>query len=445
MGGAGYLTRLAAIVAASALLGVLIMNPNAGERAIDRVAAIKPVRAPLASQPCPQGVAPLSGPFANIDDVVSVSPLGAVTAPGEPLPAPYIRVNTRKGETVFERRSTRALAPARSDVTAIERKIVRSANAAAQESWTIHFTACQSIDFYYDRLDSVDADLLRQAGGLEAFSELGGPDHLAVETRIRLKAGDVVGAGDGFDVGLHDAQAQPATLARPERYSTNPYARAAVFNAAPSLLAALAHDQTKARCPIDYLPARLRDLWSEKLGDAYGLRRATGEDACRTALVDRPGTAQGAWFTDASHNAATTKVSAIALAADAVDPDRQIFALHGRVKSLTPDFVALAPMLSEQREKAANDFLTFEKGSGDAGSPRINASFADVEEGPIYCYNRLRANFVGPQIMGVVLLQTSRSETGAALMKIEALNNVMSCIDLAEPWAFTGAETTFYR
>jgi len=30
-------------------------------------------------------------------------------------------------------------------------------------------------------------------------------------------------------------------------------------------------------------------------------------------------------------------------------------------------------------------------------------------------------------------------------MKIEARGEVLSCIDMPEPWEFTGAETTFYR
>jgi hypothetical protein len=36
------------------------------------------------------------------------------------------------------------------------------------------------------------------------------------------------------------------------------------------------------------------------------------------------------------------------------------------------------------------------------------------------------------------------SENGPPLMKIEA-RALSSCIDLEEPWAFSGAETTFYR
>ena len=439
MDGSGYFTRLAATLTACAILGLLIMRPDAGERAVDKVASLKPEPAPLAAKSCSPGEAPLTGAFAPIEDILSISPLGAITAPGEPLPAPYIRINTRKGDSIFERRETTALAPARADVTAIERRLTNTADGPA-ETWTVHFSVCDNIAFYYDRLDHLDTDLLKRAGGLAAFTEIGGPEHLALKTRIRINRGDAIGASDGFDVGLHDATVKPTTLARPERYSSNPYARAAVFDTPPELLKAITLDQTKARCALDYMDAKIQNTWTEKLGDAYGMRRAKGNNACRTALVDIPGTAQGAWFTDSSHNAATSKVSAIALGADTIDQSRLIFSLHGRVKSLTPELIGLAPMLVEQREEAAKDFFTFEKGEG-----RINTPFALVSEGKVHCYNRLRANFVGPQLTGVVLLETSTSEEGAALMKIEARGDALSCIDMPEPWEFTGAETTFYR
>ena len=101
MSGSGYYTRLAASLAACAILGTLMMRPDMGERAVDKVASLKPEQVSLATQPCRQGEAAFAGPFAPIDDILSVSPLGAITAPGEPLPAPYIRINTRKGDSIF--------------------------------------------------------------------------------------------------------------------------------------------------------------------------------------------------------------------------------------------------------------------------------------------------------------------------------------------------------
>ncbi|MEZ5893164.1 MAG: hypothetical protein R3C58_08480 [Parvularculaceae bacterium] len=355
------------------------------------------------------------------------------------LPAPYIRINTRSGDKAFERRITQALSPARADIIAIERRIVRDGDKPSA-SWTVHFRACGKVAFYYDRLDTIDAGLLERAGGLVAFTEFGSPDHIAVETRLRVEPGDVIGSSDGFDVGLHDLGASPAPLARPERYHTDTYARAEIFDAAPSLMSAIATDPTRARCPLDYLPKNEQPLWAAKLGDAWGVRRAKGENACRTALVDIPDAAQGAWFTDAAHNAATTRVSAIALSPDSIDPDRLIFALHGRLPSLTGDLVSLPKTMDAQRAAASKDFYSFSSGEG-----RINTPFAEVKDSAVHCYQGLRANFIGPLMNGVILLQRVEGENGADLLRIEARGDVNACIDLPEPWSFTGNETTFYR
>lgn len=442
MSGSGYYVRLAAVLFVAALMGAAIRYPQAPREAVARAAEVAAaVETPLAARACAIGDPALAGPFAPLDDVLSVSPLGGVTAPGEVLPAPYIRINTRRGETAFERRTTEALAPVRADITAIERRIDRDAQGRALgQSWTVHFRTCETITFYYDRLDALSEDVLRRAGGLSVFKELGGPDHIALETRIRVNAGDVIGTSDGFDVGLHDLAASPAALERPERYHADSYARAAVFDAPASLVKTITPDTARARCPIDYLPKAQQDAWAEKLGDSWGIRRAKGENACRAAVNDLPGAAQGVWYTDAAHNAATTKVSAVALSPDAIDPDRLIFALHGRLASLTPDMIGLSPAMEEERRAAAKDFISFERGEG-----RINAHFAEVRDGQVYCYERLRANFVGPLINGVILLQRQTAEDGPALLRIEAREDVHACIDLEEPWTFTGDATVFYR
>ncbi|MEM9013927.1 MAG: hypothetical protein AAGB02_02360 [Pseudomonadota bacterium] len=441
--GSGYVTRLGAALATAAIFGAMIANPNAGKHYVEQatIAAAAVERTPLSARACAIGEPAFAGPFADLDDILSISPLGGVTAPGEVLPAPYIRLNTRAGETAFERRQTSALAPARADVTAIERHIDRDAyGRATAQRWTVHFRSCEKIHFYYGRLDSIAPELLEKAGGLDRFSEFGGPDHIALETNIRVGAGDVIGVADGFDVGLHDLAAAPAEMARPARYRTNPYIGASIYDAPASLVKAINPPTDRARCPIDYLPKRQQADWAAKLGDVWGIRKAKGEDACRTALIDRPSTLQGAWFTDSSHNGVASKVSAIALAPDTIDPDRQIFSLHGRLASLTPDLVALAPKMDSEKIAAAKDFLSFEKGDG-----RINPAFSDITDDSVYCYEGLRANFVGPLINGVILVQRRADSEPAGSLRIEARGDVLSCTELDDPWEFSGNETIFFR
>lgn len=440
MFGSEHYTRLAAALVAAGLLGATIANPGAGKRYAQQAASLNPEATPVAARVCERGAPALKAPFAPLGDILSVSPLGEATAPGEQLPAPAIRLNTKKGRNAFERRITSALAPAKSDVVAIERRTFRDADGgAARESWNIRFVVCDSVTVGYDDLDEIEPSLIARAGGLANFHEIGGPDHLAAKTMIRVRQGEKIGAADGFDVILEDRNAPPAPLERPERYQNNAFVEGAAISAPPAILEAIASDVSRLQCPLDYFPADLAKEWKSKLGDAWGMRRAKGENACRTALVDVPGAAQGAWFTDASHNGRTSKVSAIALAPDAIDPERMIFALHGRVRSLNADMVGLNPMLEEAREEASRDFLTFDQGDG-----RINAAFDKVRSGETYCYEGLRANFVGPRINAVVLLAIETGDA-APLMRIEARGDAMRCIDLPEPWDFTGAETTFYR
>ncbi len=438
----GYFVRLTAFLFAAALLGAALKYPTVGRQAAERIAAIAAaVETPLAARACAIGDPAFSGPFAPLEDILSVSPLGGVTAPGEVLPAPYMRINTRRGETAFARRMTTALAPAKADIIALERNTDRDETGRAlYQTWTVHFRSCENITFYYDRLDALDATILRRAGGLAGFAELGGPDHIAMETQIRIQTGDAIGVSDGFDVGLHDLAAPPAAQERPERYSADTYARADLFGAQASLFKAITPATSQARCPLDYLPKEEQAAWAAKLGDSWGIRRAKGENACRTAVADLPGAAQGVWYTDAAHNAATTKVSAVALSPDAIDPERLIFALHGRLASLTPDLIGLAPMMEDERAEATKGFLSVKRGDG-----RINTHFAEVRDGEIYCYEGLRVNFVGPLVTGVVLLARESAKEGPALLKLEARRDVQSCINLPDPWAFAGDETTFYR
>ena len=446
-----YFLRLIAVGVVAAGLIAAVLRPVAVTDSVTRaaagMAAAGPSSTPFQARTCPVARPVFAGGFADIADVISVSPLGGVTAPGEPLPAPYIRINTRSGASALTRRTTAVVSPARAEITAIERRIVRAVSDDAAEQpdarqvWTVHFAVCEDVSFYVDDLDAINPEIMRRVGGVAALTEIGGPDHAALAAQVRVRPGDVIGEADGFDIGLEDRRAPAADLVRPERYRSNPYVTARVRGVDPVLVAAVARDHTRAKCPLDYLPEKAAAEWSSLLGDSFGMRKV---GACRTALQDAPGTAQGAWYTNAAHNAVASKESAVALAPDAINPKRQIFALHGRLRSLTPDMVALTPKQLVARAAAAKDFLTFDA-AGVANSTNVNTPFAGTKTGGVYCYEGLRANFVGPRINGVLLLSLLEAADGPAQMRMEARADAVSCAELETPWAFTGAETTFYR
>ncbi|MEO0400065.1 MAG: hypothetical protein AAF224_11675 [Pseudomonadota bacterium] len=457
-----YTRQIAAVLVAAALIAT-VLHPReskdvavmaaAGASAFDRTPTA------MATRACPIAGSVLTAPVANIDDVISVSPLGGVTAPEEPLPAPHIRINTKRAEAGFDRRETSVFAPAKADIVAIERRIRRNLDGTGVgQSWTVYLSVCEDVSLFIDDLDSISPSIIRAAGGVKAFTNIDGADHTAVKTQIRVRAGEEIGRADGFDMGLSDRGRAPKNLVRPARYQTNPYVKARALNADPELVAALSHDHARAQCPLDYYSPKIAEAWSARLGDAFGMRRAKGDNACRTAVLDMPGTAQGAWFTDAALNAAVSKVSAVSLAPDTIDPKRQIFALHGRLPSLSPKMVNLTPKQVKAREEAARDFLSFARKRG-AGQNQgnVNTAFALTKPGETYCYEGLRANFIGPRINGVMLLRVEEptdthagatngdgAQTGVR-MRIEARSDAQSCTDLATPWAFSGDETIFFR
>ncbi len=481
----GDLTRLGASLVVAGLFGVIIFKPTIGPKAVKQIATSTKVN--NASKVCRAGGAVLTADFTDFENVLSISPLGGVTAPGEVLPAPYIRINTKNDGSPFERRMTPVRAPAQADIVAIERHILRDEQGQnPKPSWTVHFKPCDGISVVYERIDQLDPSLIEKAGGLAAFHEIGAPEHLARETSIKIAAADIIGEADGFDVALHDDKVIQQDLARPERYRKNHYARAELFNVPASLIAAITPDDSKSQCPLDYLRKEDQVVWADKLGDAWGIRRAKGDNACRTALINLSGTAQGAWYTDASHNGATTKISAIALAPDSIDPDRLILSLHGRLPSFTLDMIGQPSFaqavravvetpsvetlsvedssietvgiqeIDEDQSEATSqpsivrDFITLKKGSG-----LINRGFDEIRDDKLYCYEDMRMNFVGPRVNGVMLLQkisgpqsranNQENNSSSDILKIEARNDFSRCSQVDETVSLTANATVFFR
>lgn len=415
MSGIGYYTRLAAALFVAAAMGAAIANPDVGRKAADRRALAKLEKLNAEERACAPGEAPLTAGFADLDDIKSATPLGALAAPGEAPPAPYLRLTTqRRGGAPVT-----ALAPGKGEVVALERR-TEIVGGRKRALWTVRFKPCDRISVFYDRLDAVDPALLRRAGGLQAFEEVA-EGRLAVAVRLKVDAGAPVGFARAFDVGLADAAAPVAHHADPSHARTTPPAPSHEISAA--LERALAFDETRSRCAFDYLAADLMAPWMGKLGDGAGRRLKPGENACVADVLGPPVAARGVWFTDSSHNARARKVSAVALYEDLVDPERLVFSLHGRMPSLSaPGGVVSAA----------------------AGDGRLNAPFRSIKPGETYCYQDLRVGLEGPALAGVLVLRLEAAADGPGLLRMEARADVRECFDMPEPWGFTGGETSFY-
>lgn len=425
----GYYTRLAAAAFVAAGLGFVISHPDLGRRTAERVVEARAERLEAEDRACAPGEAPLTGGFANIDDVLSLSPLGPARPPEAAPAAPFIRVLPKPG-----RGSLQALSPGKVDVVAIERR-----DGDGGPVWTVRFKPCDRIVVVYDGLDAIDAQLLRRASLASNFVATGkGRETLL--SRIRLTEGDAVGRGAGFNVALVDSSAPAVRRAAPASGRDFPVGVDADGSQSPALARALEFDEERARCPLEYMQDEAKALWTVKVGDWRGMRFATGETACERAPPRVGVAAFGPWYTDSSHNARAEKVRAIALADDPINPDRLVFALDGVLPSLTASFIANDDMSDAERRALAHGALTFDPRDG-----RINAPFSEVRENETYCYEDVRAGFSGPSVAGVILLEIVKSDDAPALLRIEARGDALKCLDLPEPWTFTGNQTTFFR
>lgn len=433
----GYYTRLAAATFVAGSLGLLIANPDFGRRTAARVEEARAARLGAPERACAPGEAPLAVGFADIDKVLAVAPLGPARPPGAEPAAPFIRVLSKPApngaDGVID-----AIAPGRIDVVAIESRAAEI-DGAPGRAWTVRLKPCDGIIVVYDGLDAVDDALLRRARSASEFvAARDGRKVLAA--RIRLREGDPIGRGRAFTVALVDLAAPAVRHAASSPGREIPTYPEAEFDAAPALARALVLDVSHARCPLDYLEAGARAAWSAKFADWRGVRLAVGQSRCERAAPAVGASVLGPWFTDSSHNARAEKVRAIALADDPIDPDRLVFALDGVLPSLAPDMIDGAATDERRRRELASGPVTFDPRDG-----RINAPFSSVRENETYCYEALRAGFAGPAVDGVFLLRIERAGEAAPLLKIEARRRTAECLDLDEPWAFSGQETSFFR
>jgi hypothetical protein len=434
----GYYSRLAAATIVAGILGLLIANPDFGRRTAARAEEARSARLDAAEPACAPGEAPLTGGFADLAQVLAVAPLGPARPPGAAPAAPFIRV-LPKPATGGGRAALAALAPGKVDVVAIESREERTAGGGRAKVNTVRFRPCDGVIVVYDGLEEIDATLMRRARAAADFLEA--PDgSAALAARVRLREGDVIGRGPGFTVALADLAAPAARHAAPAPGREIPAYDASAFETAPALVRALAFDESRARCPLDYLEAGVKAAWTEKFADWRGVRLAVGGSGCARASPAAIAPAMGPWYTDSSHNARVEKIRAILLADDPIAPDRLVFALDGVLRSLVAEMIDAGADAERQRRDLARGPVTFEPRDG-----RINAPFIGVRENETYCYEDLRAGFSGPAVNGVLLMRIERSQDQPPLLRLEARAEAAKCLDLPEPWTFSGGETSFYR
>lgn len=433
----GYYTRLAAATVVAGISGLLIATPDFGRRTAARAEEARIARLESAERACATGAAPLAAGFADLSRILAVAPLGPARPPGADPAPPFIRVLPKRGPGAADG-LIEALAPGRVDVVAIEGRPAGVAGGTTQ-AWSVWMKPCDGIVLVYDGIDEIDESLLRRARAASVISA-SGDGRAAIAARIRLREGDVVGRSRGFNLALSDLAAPAVRHAAPAPGREIPAHGAGDYADSPTLARALGFDRSRARCPLDYLAPEVRTAWTQKVADWRGIRLAVGASSCARAALAAGADASGPWFTDSSHNARADRVRAIALADDPVDPGRLVFALDGVLRSLAPGMIAASQASPRRRAELAAGPVTFDPRDG-----RINAPFTNLRDNETYCFEDLRIGFSGPVVDGVILMRIERAGDAAPLLKMEARADAAKCLDLPEPWTFSGGETSFFR
>ena len=147
--------------------------------------------------------------------------------------------------------------------------------------------------------------------------------------------------------------------------------------------------------PVDYLVPELRAAMAPKLASLDGRRVRTAKPETGTIMQDRPGTAQGNWFTPGTSFIDQQDFSVwLGLLHDNVDPSVAVFAMGRSVPGLTMGLYAFTPRSDR----------------------RIDRDFSDVRPGGVYCYERFLTGMLPgganlSEMRGVLLLEMPDERT----------------------------------
>jgi hypothetical protein len=368
-----------------------------------------PDAAPLAS--C--GTDPLSSLPVDLTDLIGIIPLGNLGPPAHTLPSAHNYLALGNATAAAK------LIPVRFPATGRVIRVLRYEGLlpGGAVEYSLQFTVCKELFFYFNHMVNLDPDFLTQIGDFPAGTCDFAPMRTCnKEVSIPISVGAVfaqlpVEAGKQrvFDFGARDARLPtPAGYANVARYYLTPDG----------------NDLRHVACPWNYFPPVSRDGALALMGDPFALPpvRRTMEPRCGTVVQDLAGTAQGNWFgypaTSGTqyYEPPPQEDRAVSLVHDAMYPTRPVLSVGG---------------LSNV---GAGRYYFATQSSG-----RVNRDFADVTAGSgVYCYQGLTDLAGQAQGSGIVLLEA----TADSKLRLERLS-FSSCGP--GPFQFGPSVTTFDR
>lgn len=340
----------------------------------------------------PFSVAPV--PVAAINEL---APLGNLNPPGHTFPTDHLYFYP--GGPVGNSNPVPVSAPGNVVIHRVGRQTRTGGGLPELVDYTLAFSPCADVDFYFAHVSSLSAALLTEIGAFTSCNpgyRTGGFDYQQCfkEVKIELSAGTLIGGAGGpgegaLDLGGYDRRVAPLAFVDPGRS----YGNGTDFG------------QNHTICPIDYFEPSVRDQLRAKFGGRGRLR--TVEPLCGTLMQDVANTAQGRWYFDQT----TTDDHHLALVHDNVDPTLGAFSVGTSVPNLPAGVYNFAP----------------------SATGPVNLDFNLVKaDGQVHCYQPA----FGTRHLLVQL-------TSATTLKIESAAGA-SCGPSAG-WVLSAAAATFNR
>jgi hypothetical protein len=352
--------------------------------------------------PIPTGLASCSSapqltvPPLALTSFGDLTPLGNLNPTGHVFPTDhlYFYLSTPPAAPV----PATVVAPGDITIASVESS-TRTSGTDVHTDYSVHFFACQDVDFYFGHVAVLSPALAAAVGTINGNCQtyttgntLNTQCYKSVS--IRLRAGDVVGTVGApgqwaLDFGAYDRRVPPLAFVNPDR---------AYGGSGFGLLTTV--------CPVDYFEPAVRDALRARLG-GRGLRRVAAP-VCGTIMQDVAGTAQGRWFDGPSPQ----EDPHLALVHDNVDPTLGAFSIGTSIPSIPPGTYLFVP----------------------AASGHVNRDFHDVTpDGQTYCYE------TSVFLRRTILLQLLT----ATRVRIDGMT-APTCGD-PSTWSFSAAAVEFVR
>jgi hypothetical protein len=391
------------------------------------------------SLPCGKGDAVFTHPPADLTQISAIVPLGNLNPPGHTIPARHIYVYPKMTAPPDPATAitVKVLAPGNAEIVAVEYH-------AGDADWSLHLKPCKDISLYFHHIDTLAPDIAKAIGTVTTGGAVFPGGMTAKPVSIPLSAGQVVGAAQTFDIGLHDFRKPPQPFVNPLRYQVDvPVLLASVGLAGNPIAAVVAPrimpQALYSRCAIDYFTPTPRAAMTAKLADFDGTPLASGTPKCHSHMQDVPKTAQGNWWPDLDpvHDALLGEAKAIALVNWNVTPTVQLFSLNENVPGFTS--ALLEPGAAPDDVNSPFEFPVR------PGPQKTNRRFAEITDDALYCYDVVRVHRSGPRLNAVILVQLTDGPAGPRTeLNIEFVKT-SRCPALPVPWTFGPGVTSYYR